>query len=163
MVVEIIAGVIVLILAIIGIAKLAQRRSGGGGSVDIEGVMKMASNSKKALAQALYNPEKMGAAFEYLQKTAAVSKRAIRALARQGRITRGRVDAAMARYNLPREDAMDYLDSLLEIYNVAGLAATQYKRGHINAEEFRNYVAGEMKRQEAALKSHYALRRKGFD
>lgn len=161
--IEIIAGVIVLILAIIGIAKLAQRRGGGGGSVDIEGVMRMASNSKKALAQALYDPEKLGAAMEYLQKAAAVSKRTMGALSQKMRMHRTEVDATMARKYLPGEDAMDYLDGLLEIYRVAGLASRQYKRGNITPGQFRNYVTGEIKEQEEAFKRHYALRHTGFD
>ena len=164
MVVEIVAGVIVLILAIIGIAKLAARRGGGGGGVDIDSAMKMASNSKRALIDALYkHPEKMGDALEYLQKTAAVSKRAMGALSQKMRTTRAKVDAAMLRKYLPGQDAMDYFDNLLEITEVTSLAAAQYRRGNITGEQARNYIAAELKEQEASFKRHYALRHAGFD
>jgi len=161
--IEIIAGVVVLILAIIGIAKLVQGRGGGGGSVDIDGVMKMASTSKRGLAQALYNPEKMDAALEYLQKTAEVSKRAMGALSQKMRMHRAKVDAAMAQKYLPGQDAMDYLDGVLELNQVASLVSRQYRVRNISSEQARNYMAAEIKAQDDSFKRHYALRHAGFD
>jgi len=159
--IEIIVGIIVLILAIIGIAKLASGRGGGGGGkLGIDDVVIMASNSEKALAQAIYskNPEQLKQALTYLQSVAGTSKQAISALYQQSRSTKERIGAAAEKLNAPIQDKIDYLQALLEIYEVAGLATDKYKRGSIGAEQFRQYVAGEIRAQKEGFNRRYKLR-----
>ena len=162
--IEIIAGVIVLILAIIGIAKLATGRGGGGGKLEIDDVVTMASNSEKALAQAIYsnNPEQLQKALAYLRNVAGTSKQAISALYQKSKITRERVDSAVEKYNIPIQDKIDHLQGLLEIYEVAGLATNKYRSKNIDAEQFRLYIAGEIKAQKEGFKRRYALRHAGM-
>ena len=160
--IEIIVGIIVLILAIIGIAKLASGRGGGGGGkLGIDDVVIMASNSEKALAQAIYskNPEQLKQALTYLQSVAGTSKQAISALYQQSRSTKERIGAAAEKLNAPIQDKIDYLQALLEIYEVTGLASDKYKRKAISAEQFRQYVAGEIKAQKEGFNRRYNLRR----
>jgi hypothetical protein len=162
--IEIILGVVVLILAIIGIAKLASGRGGGGGgSANVDDVVKMASNAEKALANSLYNPEKFEESLKYMARVTEMSRGTIRALSQETRITRGKVDAAMEKYELPRQDKIEYLDALGEIYHVAGTAAAKYKNKIIDRERLLSEIGSELKAQREAFNRHYKLRHAGMD
>ena len=159
--IEIILGIIVLILAIIGIAKLAQRR--GGGSVNINDIVSMASNSKRELVNALYkDPEKILEAMQYLQETAKASKGALSVIYKQSQITREKVDAAARKYTAPMQNAAEYLDDIPAIANTASAAYAALRAGKIDFEQFRSYVLGEVKDQNSINIRHYKLRQTGM-
>jgi hypothetical protein len=160
--IEIIAGIIVLILAIIGIAKLAQRRGGGGGGGDIDTVVKMAENSIGYLEHALKNPEHLYEAMQSLQYAAKVGKDGIKSLSSKMHQTRGRVDAALAKYNVPTQDKLTLLYTLMELQNFAAEARGKYQRKELNPEQFLNYLKGKVNREREDLKETYRMRHSGF-
>ncbi len=155
--IEIIVGIIVLVLAIIGIAQLSRGKDSKS-SVNVESAVQTASVWKRALKQALYDPEKLPAVLKYMGQTTAVSKKALSALYQEQKIMRGKVDAAVEKYSLPRQDTMDYLDDIPALANTVSLAYDQLRRGRITLEQFRTYVANDVKDLENMSKRHYALR-----
>lgn len=162
--IEIIVGIIVLILAIIGIAKLASGRRGGSESLDINGAVSMASNSKRALLTVLYkDPTRIAETLPYLQKAAQTSKGAISAIYKQTGATREKVDAAVQRRVAPGLDAADYLDDIPALANTATTVSRLYEAGKINLEQVKAYVLGEVKAQNDINKIHYALRHAAMD
>jgi len=159
--IEIIVGIVVLILAIIGIAQLSRGR-GGGSSVNVEGAVAAASTWKKALKQALYDPEKLPTVLKYMGQTASMSKGALSALYKETQLTRRKVDAAFEKYALPRQDAIDYLDDIPALANTVGLAYDRLRKNAITLDQFRAYVASELSDLEKMSKRHYALRHAGM-
>jgi hypothetical protein len=158
--IEIIAGVIVLILAIIGIAKLVQGRGGGGGGS--KDIMKMAANSENLLEYALKQPEHLYEAVQYLQQAARAAKGQVRALSNKLQMTRGKVDTAMAKHNLPYEDQISLLYSLMELSNFTGTAAAKYRRGELKEEQFLNYVREKLETERRDFKLSYKMRHAGM-
>ena len=159
--IEIIIGIVVLILVIVGIAQL-RRKGGSRGPVDIEGVIKMTSDSKKAFLQALYkNPEEIEIAIENMDRAGATAKEALSALYGHGKITRAQVDAISKKYQNPISDKIDYLKSVLDTNEIIRLAAYQYQRRKIDFPEFQAYVKGAIKTEEDSFKLKYTLRHKG--
>jgi len=160
--VEIIIGIVVLILVIVGVAQLRRRRGSSRGPVDIEGAIKMTSDSKKAFLQALYkNPEEIEIAIENMDRAGTTAKEALSALYQHGKITRAQVDAISKKYQNPISDRIDYLKSVLDTNEIIRLAAYQYQRRKIDFPEFQAYVKGAIKTEEDSFKLKYTLRHKG--
>jgi hypothetical protein len=160
--IEIIIGIIVLILAIIGIAKLASGRGGGGGgreSLNPEEVVQTVSAWKKTLLRGLYgDPESLRDAMKYAPSVAGAAKNAVSAIYRQGQITREKVDAAVQKRLSPMQNAAEYLDDIPAIANTMSRAYELRRAGRIDDEQFKTYVLGEIRDQNSINLRHYKLR-----
>jgi hypothetical protein len=162
--IEIIAGAIVLILAIIGIAKLVKGRGGGGGGGTYQDMISLEKAVMEGLEKGFKNPSALYAAIQNAFGASGQARNASATIGKRLQIYGEKVDAAVAYSKQPLEDQISAAYGIQDIARFARKAIAKYRRGEIKTpEEFIDFLKNRVEIEKAEFQSDYKLGHAGLD
>lgn len=149
--IEIVIGIVVLILVIVGVAQLKKK------PVDIKDALKQASTWEKTLYEAFNNPEKLADLSKYGRTTAELANQGKSAIHGQIKILREKYDVAETQ----ALDYADFLDMFPELIRTFGLAYNRLRRGDIDFPDFKRSMLKKKYHLKGSTGVDYELRHTG--